>query len=124
MDIPVLLNFLHKNPDAIVPYPWQQIYDVETGLVYYKNCENGFVIYDFRPLVNIRRGIFWDNYSWSASIDCPDVRQMRASVQNSDALSKAYLFRITCCTDIIIHCIVEQPVFRCFLCFSVVGQFS
>ncbi|CAL5191610.1 unnamed protein product [Lathyrus oleraceus] len=122
MDISVLLNFLQDNPDTLIPSPWKQIFDVETGLVYYKHSENGFLIYDFRPLVNIRRGIFLDNSLNSASIDCADTRQMITNFQNSYGLSKVYLFRITCCADITIHCIVDQPVFKCMLCHCIVGK--
>ncbi|XP_050918264.1 uncharacterized protein LOC127135650 [Lathyrus oleraceus] len=122
MNISELLNFLKDNPNTTVPFPWKQIYDVETGLIFYKHIENGFFIYDFRPLVNIRRGVFWNNFLWSASIDCPDTRQMITNSQNSDGVSSVYLFCITCCDDITIYCIVDQPVFRCFICNGIVGR--
>ncbi|KEH21879.1 hypothetical protein MTR_7g023070 [Medicago truncatula] len=71
MDIPLLLNFLQDNPDAPISSPWKQIYDVETWLIFYKNNESGFSIYDIRSLVNIQRGVLWDNSSYYATIDVP-----------------------------------------------------
>lgn len=74
-------------------------FTIFASVVVIEFCLSLIEILTFRPLVNIQRGIIWDNCTWPTSIDCPNIYQMRTSVQNSDALPRAYLLRITCCAS-------------------------
>lgn len=84
-------------------------------IIYYEHSENGFQIFDFRPLINFGGGTYLENHFFSASINQPDLRQMIMNIQNSYGLPRLYLFCTTCIGSPL-YAFVEQPVVRCPLC--------
>ncbi|KAL5180623.1 hypothetical protein HKD37_01G001712 [Glycine soja] len=113
MNTTVLFNFLLNDRECTVPFPWQAIIDIQ-NLVYYRNNETGFVIYDFRPLVDLGGGVFFENTIGSRFID-QEVLHEISNLQDFQNIPRLFLFS-TSCSGITFYGIVEQPVIRCPLC--------
>jgi len=86
----------------------------QKNLVYYRNNETGFVIYDFRPLVDLGGGVFFENTIGSRFID-QEVLHEISNLQDFQNIPRLFLFS-TSCSGITFYGIVEQPVIRCPLC--------
>ena len=86
----------------------------QKNLVYYRNNETGFVIFDFRPLINLGGGVFFENTIGSRFID-QEVLHEISNLQDFQNIPKLFLFS-TSCSGITFYGIVEQPVIRCLLC--------
>jgi len=86
----------------------------QKSLVYYHNNETGFVIYDFRPLVDFGGGFFFQNTIGSRFIDQEVLHQI-SNLQDFQNIPKLFLFS-TSCSGITFYGIVEQLVIRCPLC--------
>ncbi|KAG5060129.1 hypothetical protein JHK87_001158 [Glycine soja] len=114
MDTSALFNFLLNNLDCPVHFSWQAIIDILKSLVYYHNNETGFVIYDFRPLVDFGGGFFFENTIGSRFIDQEVLHQI-SNLQDFQNIPKLFLFS-TSCSGITFYGIVEQLVIRCPLC--------
>ncbi|KAG5060474.1 hypothetical protein JHK87_001503 [Glycine soja] len=114
MDTSVLFNFLLNDQECPVPFPWQAIIDIQKNLVYYRNNETEFVIYDFRPLVDLGGGVFFENTIGSRFID-QEVLHEISNLQDFQNIPKLFLFS-TSCSGVTFNGIVEQPVIRCPLC--------
>ncbi|XP_029124761.1 uncharacterized protein LOC114915005 [Cajanus cajan] len=119
MDTSILFNFLRNNTDVSVPFPWERVLDIQKELVYYRHCESGFVIFDFRPLIDFGEGICLENSTGCSFIDQEVIHQLISDNQGSKGL---FLFR-TSCTDKTFYAIVEQSIARCPLCKCLISWF-
>ncbi|KAG5069178.1 hypothetical protein JHK85_001555 [Glycine max] len=81
---------------------------LKKNLVYYRNNETEFVIYDFRPLVDLGGGVFFENIIGSRFID-QEVLHEISNLQDFQNIPKLFLFS-TSCSGVTFNGIVEQPV--------------
>jgi len=86
----------------------------QNKLVYYRHNETGFVIYDFRPLVNFGGGVFFENTIGSSFIDQEVLHQIN-NLEDFHNIPRLFIF-CTSCSGVTFYGIVEQSIIRCPLC--------
>ncbi|KAL4653010.1 hypothetical protein ACB092_01G271200 [Castanea dentata] len=112
-----LLAFLLGCPEHSVPYPWERCYNVMTKVLYYKNIDDGTMVIDLRPWVNLGGDLHHENSIWNQLTGQSSGRQPPFCDHQYDHNSPVIFY--TNCLGCLIYIIMPDLVQFCPLC----GQF-
>ncbi|KAK7279169.1 hypothetical protein RJT34_24215 [Clitoria ternatea] len=114
MDTSELFNFIMNDPNAPVPSPWERVVDLQGRIIYYRHGVTGFMIYDFRPLVNFGGGVYLEMVE-----DPLGFNEIMREVRHLMGLPTLYLF-CTDCAGRTVYGLVDNPLVSCPLCHTLI----
>ncbi|KAK7333441.1 hypothetical protein VNO80_30214 [Phaseolus coccineus] len=119
MEVTNFFSFIVNNPEAPIPYPWERVFDIQRRVVYYKQNENGEIVFDCRSPINVGGGVFMENSPLSSYMNQQSrlvVHQLIREYQLSYECPRVFLFSISRNDERPFYHIVQEPVIQCPSC--------